>query len=129
MQAFSITIAPRFYETDAMGHINNTAIAAWLETARVRFIESLADGALVDERSWILASVKIDYLSETFYGEEVIATVTDASPGNSSLTLQLEMVQGGRRTVRATAVLVYMNFAQKTPERVPDQIRERLARA
>ncbi|MEM9398560.1 MAG: acyl-CoA thioesterase, partial [Pseudomonadota bacterium] len=32
---FSKTLSPRFYETDALGHINNVTIAAWFEVARM----------------------------------------------------------------------------------------------
>jgi acyl-CoA thioester hydrolase len=31
---FSVNITPRFYETDAFGHINNTVIAGWFEAGR-----------------------------------------------------------------------------------------------
>jgi hypothetical protein len=43
LKEFAITITPRLYETDAMGHINNAIIAAWFEVVRVRFLESLVD--------------------------------------------------------------------------------------
>ncbi|NQY02602.1 MAG: hypothetical protein HRT76_04950 [Halieaceae bacterium] len=32
-QLFTLTITPRFYETDGVGHINNVSIAGWFETA------------------------------------------------------------------------------------------------
>lgn len=31
---FTLSLTPRFYETDAFGHINNTVITGWFETAR-----------------------------------------------------------------------------------------------
>jgi acyl-CoA thioester hydrolase len=31
---FRMTVTPRFYETDALGHINNTVMAGWFEAAR-----------------------------------------------------------------------------------------------
>ena len=77
----------RFYETDALGHINNASIAAWFEVARIRFLESLGGEGSESARSWILASLQIDFIAETFYGSDVIATVTSATPGNSSLTI------------------------------------------
>lgn len=127
MPAHSLTITPRFYETDALGHINNASIAAWFEVARITFIESLITAGPASAVNWMLASVHIDFIAETFYGTDVIATVTDATAGNSSLTVVSEMTQGGKLTVRGTAVLVHMDLASKSPSRIPEALRERLA--
>ena len=123
----STTIKPRFYETDALGHINNASIAAWFEVARVNLLESLGDGRAESAQNWILASLHIDFVAETFYGTDVIATITTARPRNSSLTVECEMTQDGKLTVRGTAVLVFMDVEQKKPTRIPDEMRELLA--
>lgn len=127
MKEFAITITPRLYETDALGHINNATIAAWFEVVRVRFLESLADQSPGIEKNWILASVQIDFISETFYGSDVTAKIVEASIGNSSLTLHTEMFQGGKQTVRGKAVLVHRDPASKSPSRIPDALRVKLA--
>ena len=127
MKEFEITISPRLYETDALGHINNATIAAWFEVVRMRFLESLADGKDGNVKSWILASVQIDFIGETFYGSDVIGKVVDATIGNSSFTLQCEMWQGGKQTVRGKAVLVRMDLESKSPPRIPDELREKVA--
>ena len=126
MKAFSTTITPRFYETDALGHINNAAIAAWFEVARVNLLESLGGGP--DSASnWVLASLQIDFVAETFYGSDVIANITEAEVGNSSLTVLCEMSQKGEVAVRGKAVLVYMDTQAKTSARIPDPMRARIA--
>jgi len=127
LKEFAITITPRFYETDALGHINNATIAAWFEVVRVRFLESLAEGTPDIVKSWILASVHIDFIGETFYGSDVTAKIVDASIGNSSFTLHTEMAQGDRETVRGKAVLVHMDPQNKSPTRIPDCLRGKLA--
>ena len=127
MQEFVITITPRMYETDAMGHINNATIAAWFEVVRVRFLETLAGADPGLNKNWILASVHIDFVGETFYGTDVTARIVSATVGNSSLTLETEMSQEGRQTVTGMAVLVRMDYDTKTTERIPDAIREDIA--
>ncbi|CAA0125457.1 Uncharacterised protein [Halioglobus japonicus] len=126
MQEFTITISPRLYETDALGHINNATIAAWFEVIRMRFLESLADSNEAHLKSWILASVQIDFIAETFYGFDVTGKVVEASIGNSSFTLHCEMWQQGKQTVRGKAVLVHMDVQSHSPSRVPDHLREKL---
>ena len=127
MKEFAITITPRLYETDAMGHINNATIAAWFEVVRVRFLESLVDRSPGIARDWILASVQIDFVGETFYGTDVIAKIIEAGIGNSSLTLHTEMFQRGRLTVRGKAVLVHIAPHSESPTRVPDSVRTKIA--
>jgi acyl-CoA thioester hydrolase len=126
MQAFSIVITPRFYETDALGHINNAAIAAWFEVARISFLESLGEKGGASPFSWVLASLHIDFISETFYGSDVHAAVTEAVAGNSSLKVVCEMLQQGKTTVRGTAVLVHLDLENRKPSRIPDTLRRRL---
>ena len=129
MPYHTLTITPRFYETDALGHINNASIAAWFEVARITFIESLDKQTAASSVNWILASLQIDFIAETFYGTDVIATVTDATAGNSSLTVSCEMTQGGKLTVRGKAVLVHLDTESKRPSRIPDSLREKLSAA
>jgi acyl-CoA thioester hydrolase len=127
LKAYATTITPRLYETDAMGHINNATIAAWFEVARVRFLESLANQESGLSKEWILAALQIDFVGETFYGSDVVASITEATVGNTSLTLQCEMAQGDRLTVRGSAVLVYMDYQNKSAMRVPDDLRDKIA--
>ena len=127
MKNYSMTITPRFYETDALGHINNASIAAWFEVARVNFLESLGESDPSAARDWILASIKIDFVAETFYGTDVIANITEARIGNTSLTVVCEMAQGGRVTVTGTATLVHIDAETKKPARIPDDLRRELA--
>ena len=91
MQGFSIQIEPRFYETDALGHINNAAIAAWMEVVRMQFIESVMGADSIQAQNWILASLQIDFVAETFFGAQVTARVTEAMLGNTSLTVLCEL--------------------------------------
>lgn len=127
VKEFAITITPRLYETDALGHINNATIAAWFEVVRVRFLESLVDRNPGILRQWILASVQIDFIGETFYGVDVTAKIVEATIGNSSFTLHTEMFQGDKQTVRGKAVLVHLDLASKSPARIPDDLRAKLA--
>ncbi|MFV8817080.1 acyl-CoA thioesterase [Haliea sp. E17] len=125
MNLFETTIKPRFYETDGLGHISNTVIPAWFEIGRTEFLSSLAG----EKRTWLTASVQIDYVAETFYGTDVTVRITGAKPGNSSLTLYCEILQEGRVTVRGSSVLVHMSDDRSGSARIPDAVREALASA
>ena len=127
MQEFAITITPRMYETDAMGHINNVTITAWFEVLRVRYLESVMESTPATDKSWILASTNIDFVGETFYGDDVVAKMVDVTVGNTSITFKASMSQAGRQTMQGTAVLVHMDYAAHKPVRVPDDVRQAFA--
>ena len=127
MADFSITLTPRFYETDALGHINNVAITAWFEVARVRLLEQLGahEHAPTD---WVLAGIQMDYVDETFYGQDVQVRIVAISVGNTSLTICCEMYQGERLTVKGKAVLVHIDLETKTKLRIGDPLREAIGK-
>ena len=127
MKTFSIMLTPRFYETDALGHINNASIAAWFEVARVQFLEALGENNPETAKNWVLASIKIDFVLETFYGNDVEAVITGAEVGNSSLTVLCEMSQSGKLTVRGKAVLVHRDIGAGKSAPVPDALRRQVA--
>jgi acyl-CoA thioester hydrolase len=124
-EPFSVDISPRYYETDGLGHINNVSLAGWFETARIRALESL--GAETGLMQWVLASIKIDFQGETFYGSDVTATVTGMRPGNTSLTIDCQMTQDGRNTAFGRAVMVHLGEIGGTPTPLPERLRAVLA--
>ena len=128
MTQFSVTITPRSYETDALGHINNNAISCWLEVARVRLLETVGEEVGSKGIGWVLASLHIDFLAETHYGADVEVQITDVSTGRSSLTIDYELRQRGANTVRAKAVMVHLDFREKKALPIADELRACFAR-
>ena len=124
-EPFSLAISPRYYETDGLGHINNVSLAGWFETARIRALESL--GGETGLMHWVLASIKIDFQGETFYGSDVTATVVGMCPGNTSLTIDCQMTQDGRKTAFGRAIMVHLGDVGGTPSPIPDALRTVLA--
>ena len=129
MSRFSITLIPRISETDLVGHVNNVAIAGWFEDLRVRFMHSMEalEGAGDGVGHFTLASLKLDFLAETHFGEEVTLTMQHVTLGNSSVTLEGLLHQGDRLTVKGSAVMVHWDPQTRRPERLPEAYRERLA--
>jgi acyl-CoA thioesterase FadM len=57
----------------------------------------------------------------------VVASIVDVGVGNTSLTVSCQMSQEGKLTVQGKAVLVYMDTKTKSPRRIPDILREKIA--
>lgn len=123
MYPFVVHITPRFYETDALGHINNATLAAWFEVARTSFVDHLMEGEKLPPQTWMLASVQMDYLQETFFGSPVELRVVAADVGNTSLSIFCEIWQSERLNVKGKAVLVHIDQESRRPVRVPEELR------
>lgn len=119
----SFPLKPRFSETDAIGHINNTSIAVWFETARLEFLTDVFVEKGDEQPNWFMATQTIDYLGENFFGIEVRMDLSVIHIGNTSFKVGCKMYQNDKQTVRASAVLVHVNRASKKPSPIPPQMR------
>ena len=97
----TITIRPRFCETDAAGHINNTAIMPWLEDGRI----SLRRAAQTDLLT-VMVRLEVDYLNQIFFGSNVTVRTAVEKIGNKSIVYRQEIWQGNQRCVTAISTAV-----------------------
>lgn len=104
-------ISPRFSDTDALGHINNTVFAVWFEGARQDVFKIFTPELNLRQWPLIIASVKLDYHAQTHYGAEVEMRTYISRIGGSSFDVYQEAWQHGVKTVSGTAVLVQFDYA------------------
>ncbi len=128
MSDLEVIISPRFYETDAQGHISNVTIAGWLEAARTSLLRQLLPDEIRAQVRWVVANVNIDYMQETHFGSDVTITLEGLSLGNTSLTMECLIVQEGKDCVRGRAVLVNVDPVMRTKQPVPESFRAALAK-
>lgn len=122
-QMFEMTVQPRFYETDAFGHVNNTVFAGWFETAREPIFRIFSPNLNISQMSLILARIEIDFVAQTHYGEPVLIKTWIAKIGHRSFVVMHEAWQQQRCVARGQAVQVSFDFEQQQSIPVPDDIR------
>lgn len=76
----------RYSDQDPMAHINNTAMAAYVEAARCAFIYNLIQKGGMQGLEFILARLIIDYRRELHYPGTVEVGARLIRLGNKSLT-------------------------------------------
>lgn len=108
---FSEMIQPRFSDTDALGHINNTVFAVWFEGARQPVFKIFTPSLNLQQWPLIIASIKLDYHAQTHYGSEVELRTFISRIGGSSFDVYQEAWQHGVKTVSGTAVMVQFDYA------------------
>lgn len=123
---WTLHINPRFGETDALGHINNTVLPVWFEEARTPLFRLFTPD--LDPQDWhlIIAKIDVEYVGELFYGREVEIRTFISKLGNSSMTIHHEAWQDGRMGARGSAVMVHFDHDAKQSVAIPDAIREQL---
>ncbi|MEE4249053.1 MAG: thioesterase family protein [Alcanivoracaceae bacterium] len=124
---FRCSIHPRFSDTDALGHINNTVIPVWFLEAREPVLRLFSPSLDIAKAALAVVRIEVDYVAETRFGSDVEVITRVAKLGNSSLQLAQELWQEG--TVRAVGLATLVNFdpRERRATPIPDHIRAALA--
>lgn len=99
------TIQTRFQDLDVLGHINNVAMAALFENARVRFNRAL-DLAGWSGHRWLVAQVEINYLAEAYFPDDVEVATGIGDVGNRSWQILSAAFQNGACVATCDVVIV-----------------------
>lgn len=122
---FAHQITTRFADIDPNQHLNNVALAAMMEDARVRFNLALGSATKIGERRAMVASVAMDYLSQGHFPDPVTVHCGVERTGNSSWTVVQLLIQSGRPVAFARSVLVAI--ADDRPNPIAEDYRAVLA--
>lgn len=120
---FEITVEPRFYETDAFGHINNTVVTCWFETARASLFKIFDEQNDPSLLPLILARVEVDYVAQIYYGYEVTLRTAIERIGTASFVVVQEAWQQGQCVAKGKAVQVFFSHETQRSAPLPDHYR------
>lgn len=126
----SVTL--RYSDQDPMGHVNNVAVGALLESGRIGFLHHLFREAPLPARGMVLARLTVDYLHEVTFPGTVEVGGRLARVGGRSLTTHYALFQGERLCVVSESVNVFFDPETRRstePPPGPAAVLERLARA
>lgn len=124
---FELRLRPRFYETDAFGHINNTTVSGWFETAREPLFEMFAPTLDPSALNLILARTEIDFIAQLHYGSDVVIRTAIEKIGNSSFVVVHEAWQKDVLAARGKAVQVCFDHQTQKSSPLSEQHRQQLA--
>ncbi|WP_166264614.1 acyl-CoA thioesterase [Marinobacter caseinilyticus] len=124
---FQLTVEPRFNDTDALGHISNTAFPVWFEQARTPVFAIFHPALTMDDWPLILARLEVDFKAQTYWSKPVEIQTWIGHLGTASCQLVQEAWQAGKLVARAVSVLVYFDYKAERSRPIPDSIREQLS--
>ena len=112
-----IEVTSRFADLDPNDHINNVAMAAMIEDARVRF--ALGAGLKPDRspggRRFVVAAIEINYLAQAHFPDPLVCLAAPVATGRTSWTLHQLLMQNDRAVATARSVMVVTVDDQPVP--------------
>ncbi|QYJ86146.1 acyl-CoA thioesterase [Shewanella mesophila] len=120
---FTLTLQPRFNETDGLGHINNTVIPVWFEAGREPVFEIFNPGLDIARWNLIVAGFTIAYVLPTNYGKPVEIKSWISRVGNSSFEITQQCWQNGKKTAEAQTAMVHYDYSIEKSRAIPEEIK------
>ena len=119
-------VSLRFSDQDSMGHINNVAYAAYVEQARVAFIDTFLRNRGDSGLDYILASVNIDYRREMHFPGTVDIGARLIRIGTKSITTGYGLFKDSENVATAGSVNVFFDNKSTIPIPIPEDLRRGL---
>ena len=124
---FRTTIALRWSDLDAEGHVNNAVIADYLQEARTAFFRAGPCSGLLDS-GVVVVGHRISYLAPITYSDAGIgAEVAITRLGGARFDVAYALFQDATPVARARTVLCPFDFETQQPTRLALTAREWLA--
>ena len=127
---FTFTVASRWRDMDAIGHINNETILSYFEDVRVRYLSSLSIDInnQSESNSVILASMKIDYYHQVNYPDIFDVGCRIIRVGTKSFDLLSSIFQknSDKTLVSGLFTIVCFDYVEQKTIVVPDIIKNQL---
>ena len=108
----------RFYELDALAHVNNVVYLKWFETLRVRYIQDYGLTSYTkDDPQLVVRAQSVDYLAPMFQDEPYVITTRTRLLKASSFVMDYAVHAEGR--IKVTGDVVGISLEQDGKTRRP----------
>ncbi|MFA9415202.1 acyl-CoA thioesterase [Natrinema sp. HArc-T2] len=124
-EEFTVEIPVQYRDLDPQGHVNNAVYVSYLETARVDYLEAMADMA-AEDISFVVASLEIDYERPITKADDPTVALWITYLGESSCTMEYEIRVDGTVTATAETTMVHVDPETGRATPLPDELRARM---
>ena len=116
----------RYRDTDRQGHVNNAVFSTFFETGRVEILYSRDEPLYSKGCSFVIASIKLDFLNEMSWPGEIQIGTSVKRVGRSSLSLFQGLFQNGDSAALAETVIVHVNNLTRKSQPLSEEAVRRL---
>lgn len=121
-----VPVTIRFSDQDSLGHVNNVAVAAFVESCRTRLIHPFLMRDKYPHINYALVHVEIDYRGEFHYPGTVDVGGRIQRVGSKSFTTAYGLFVDDRCVATAGSVNCFFDLNTRESVAPPDEIRELL---
>ena len=107
----------RWKDIDSFGHVNNAVFLTYIEDARIMYFKRW--NVTEKKRSLIVASIKIDYLSQIEHPSDLIVGQKISRIGNSSFDIQSAIFLNNDPKPAANSVVSCVCFDYEQSKSIP----------
>lgn len=127
-----VALPVQWGDQDAFGHVNNTVLIRWFESARIAYLEQshLLPQLEREKLGPILAAVNCNYRRQINYPDTVRIGACITRTGQSSFTMVHQVWSEAQQAVAAEgeSAVVIFDYAAQRPVRMSDAIRALITR-
>ena len=129
----STEIKVNWGDMDALGHVNHSVFAKWMETVRMMYFSKIGMMNLYDDSNIgpILARIEIDYELPIVFPDVVTISTSVSRIGNSSFDMKYKiesLSNNGKSAATGSVVCVLLDYSSGKPHNIPPKLRESIAR-
>ena len=131
--AVSTEIKVNWGDMDALGHVNHSVFAKWMETVRMMYFSEIGMMNLYDDSNIgpILARIEIDYELPLVFPDVVTVSTSVSRMGNSSFDMRYKIESisnNGKSAATGSVVCVLLDYSSGIPHKIPPKLRESIAK-
>ena len=129
----STEIKVNWGDMDALGHVNHSVYAKWMETVRMMYFSEIGMMNLYDDSNIgpILARIEIDYELPIVFPDVVTESTSVSRIGNSSFDMRYKIESqsnNGKSAATGSVVCVVLDYSSGIPHKIPLKLRKSIAR-
>jgi acyl-CoA thioester hydrolase len=118
---FQTTIAIRITDINYGGHLGNDKVLTMMHEVRMAFLNSINYSEMdVEGVGLIMADAAIQFKSEAFYGEQLIADLAIENISKVSFDILYRFVSDGRVVALGKTGMVFFNYSTRKVSKCPD---------
>ena len=129
----STEIKVNWGDMDALGHVNHSVYAKWMETVRMMYFSEIGMMNLYDDSNIgpILARIEIDYELPIVFPDVVTVSTSVSRIGNSSFDMRYKIESqsnNGKSAATGSVVCGVLDYSSGIPHKIPLKLRKSIAR-
>lgn len=125
-----VELDTRFYDLDALGHVNHARICSYIEAGRVDMLQATGLLRVGASPLIVIVRLEVDYRAEVQYPQRLAVGTRVQRLGSSSFTLAAALFAEGaeRPSANSIGVCVTMDPQTRRSTAIPGDLRELLSR-